>query len=410
MIFCGHYQTLIQQGEKMVNGSHLLVTTKGKNIIGHYDPTNETLSIIRLDHKGSQVYASRTLMPIVNLSLNTKEPVAAGILQKSVPSNTSSITIMLYSYFTKTLVPSPLTIETKTDESVQLSPWSLSYSPEGDLLAVHTRSSNSQYIFVCDVSEHYKVVSCIKTTSIEEMIWCETPRGKFIVSTCNDGRLCVFKVNTESIEFVKDYNISSSAISSIQVDHLGKGFYIGTRDGNTFYMDKSTMIVTRSEIVSVDLPVVSISSTKTTLAISHNNGAAQILRTSPISEKREADTVTIDNLSNCGVKSTPNGTFVYVQNDTLVYEKDDHLFSKTNRKRKLEGESDEKSARQHVSDSTKSRDMNRGGHNKDNSRANRGRENRDNRDSRRYGETARDNGRDRRERERDYWRGKERRK
>lgn len=331
----------------------------------HYNGTKESLTVYRLSPKShsNSVPAQEALsvrvsaidalcthptLPVVvavasktapGTGAPTKDALSA---QSSAPSKQKKISLTLYTHYSRAIVSTPLTIELDTEEPASVYPWGMKYSPCGKYLAVHAKSYRQSSslpayeLFVFDSENNYSLVSSVETESgIEDMAW-SSGSSSYIVAGATDGQLRVFGLNTAddsaaSLSLLRSYNISSSPISSICYSGLSPDaasrtakpnlrpeLLVGTRDGNIFLVDPTTMTCVLADFIDVDLPVLSVSLGPRNIAVvTYLNEFSYAVQ---IEDGKTEKAFEIKDLyptynGGCGVYCTNSGTVVYINKD-----------------------------------------------------------------------------------------------
>lgn len=366
---------------------HQLVLSLDGTSVAHYAPNTELLSVHRFTSKQA-LYSSSSVSPVESLSLrispvstlciHPKLPVILGItLKKSNinaiprgPSSSSSssssnttengssnndsqasksrIPLTLYTYYTRPIVSTPLIIEVESPDDGALSPWCMKYSPCGKYLALHTRSyfTNSSYkpttyqLYIFDVEKNYAFMAYTKLeTGLDDIEW--NAKSTVLLTAGTNGQLYVFNFkninesNGFTLEYLQKLNLSSSSLSTISyyedtenVDD--SAILVGTRDGNTLFIDPTTMITTLSIFTEIDSPVLKVSMGPDKSAIityiSYTNEPAHIIRiTAHNDEYKELAKITdiyppynpqnSYSTTGCGVLLSRIGVVTYVKKD-----------------------------------------------------------------------------------------------
>lgn len=345
---------------------HILAVSTDSTRAVHYNPSKETVSVFKLPQKAS----AQSITPLETLSARVSSltflcihpllPIIAAIPYKasnlgdlkipagpSVTHQSSSnsipqpnkttmnrISIILYNHYTpKVLNSTTLTIElpeTVTSSSSIPTPWCMKYSTCGRYLAVHTRtyrssSSPIHQLFVIDSKKNYKCLESIKVDSgIEDIEW---GLKNNIITASTDGVLRIYSFVTDennySMHFEQSYNLSSSPLSAMAYNIDQSSLLIGTRDGNTFYIDPMTMCCTHSELTNIDSPVLSILlGPLKTIIITYVSEHAHILRINDndneIKEICELKNIFNTYTTGCGVFCTTTGILVYLNKEGEV--------------------------------------------------------------------------------------------
>lgn len=358
--------------------------------IAHYAPPTETLTVHRLPAKQSaqsHVYSIESLSlrisPVSSLCMHPEFPVLLGVplektgssiprgpsslgssapnsLKPLSPSKTSDtaltttktktkIQLTLFSFYSRPMVFTPLIVEVEAPADRTLSPWCIKYSPSGKYLAVHARSfSNSgldtiNQIYIFDTKNNYSLVTSTDVESgIEDLDW--NHKSDTLIAAGSHGQLHLYEFDQMNDELLlkKSMKLSSSALSSIcyyeeinEKDDISAGLLVGTRDGNTLFIDPSTMCCTNSVLFDVESPVLKVSLGPNGIGIvsylSCNNEPAYIIRISQQGDEYE-QIAEIDDIfptynaasdnanatTGCGALVTKFGIMVYVKKDGKV--------------------------------------------------------------------------------------------
>lgn len=296
----------------------------------HYSPQNETLSVYRLPGKHTVVPSSTTpikIGPVRALSIHPRLDIAAAVIEtpsaakmsstiptgpsgttttstssrngadiiQSGSSNFTNVTISLVSFEKSEVKSTSMVLDLENPVNAPAVPYSLRFSSDGHHLAIYTRAYTAQkgtnhQISIFDATDNYKFVSAIKIDYyVEDVQWNHNSEEPYLLCACTDGQLRVIKMSTETMQLslAKTYNISSSPLSSIHYPFHGRRgieprIAIGTRDGNTFLLDPTSMMVTHSQIMDKDLPILGLTVCKHSTYIltyaSHTNEPAYIFR------------------------------------------------------------------------------------------------------------------------------------
>lgn len=263
----------------------------------------------------------------------------------------NKILLTLYSYYTRPLVSTPLTIE--VNASGTLSPWCMKYSPCGKYFALHTRSYEKVdgtditlfQLFLFDVENNYSFITSIKLEAgVEALAWNQ--KSDYILAAGSDGSLYTyyFDCKTNELSIKKTLNLSSSSLSSISysepIDENDKlsqlGIIVGTKDGNTIYIDPATMCCTHTMLSEINLPVLNVSMGGDGINIityfSYTNEPAHVVRI--LAQENKAEEIGIikdiypmlnklgnyspNDVIGCGVLCTKSGVVVSVKKDGKV--------------------------------------------------------------------------------------------
>ena len=296
---------------------------------------------------------------------------AQNLLKPSSPSKTSNtptttvktktkIQLTLYSYYSGPIVSTPLIVEVEAPANRTLSPWCIKYSPSGKYLAVHTRSYSNcgletiNQIFIFDAGNNYSFVTYAGLENgIEDLDW--NYKSDILLAAGSDGHLNIYEFDQLNDELLlkKIMKLSSSPLSSIcyhealnEKNDSSAGLLVGTRDGNTLFVDPCTMCCTNSVLFDIESPVLKVSlgpnGTCIVTYLSYNNEPAYIIRISQQGNEYEkiADIEDIyptynassDNAgatTGCGALITKFGIIVYVKKDGKVcFETLNELLSK----------------------------------------------------------------------------------
>lgn len=318
---------------------HQLNVSDNGTFVAHYAPNTEILTIHKFPPK--QSLSQNTVSPIESLTLRISPvsslcihptlPVLLGIVMKksttSIPrgpassnsikldinnlttkstnvaddtdniksnSSKSKISLTLYSYYNK-LISTPLIIEVEAPDNGTISPHTMKYSKCGKYLALHTRiystslSETSFQIYIFDIEDNYSFVTHLKLDSgLEDIEW--NLKSDIILGAGTDGQLYIYKFCDMKLSLIKSLNLSSSSLTSIAYsepvnsnDLSSKlGLLIGTRDGNSLFIDPITMSCTHSLLNNIDYPIskVSIGPNGISLInyVSYNNAPSQIIQ------------------------------------------------------------------------------------------------------------------------------------
>jgi WD40 repeat protein len=345
---------------------HILAISVDSTRIVHYNPSKELVTVHKLPQKPSthtvtplETLSTRSA-PITSLCIHPTLPIFAAIPYKSLTSNVYKVpkgpsaidqttisntktilknkfSIVLYTHYTsKALNYTTLTIElpSVTDDDASLTPWCMKYSQCGRYLAIHTRTYSSNIatihqLHILDTKTNYDHISSVKIDSgIEDIEW--SPNNN-ILAACTDGQLRIFLFDenkdrdhhTFEINFQRSYNLSSSPLSALTYNINESALLVGTRDGNTFYIDPTTMCCIYSELANIDLPVLSISiGPMKTCIITYISEHAHILR---ITNDKFENLKEVNDLCNtystgCGAFCTQTGFFIYVNLEgTIIF-------------------------------------------------------------------------------------------
>lgn len=343
---------------------HTLAVSRDSTRAVYYNSSKETISVFKLPQKA----LLQTITPSEILSVRVPSltfvcihpflPIVAAIPYKAInpgalkipagpsathqsssnsipaPSKTtvSRFSIILYNHYTpKVLDSTTLTIElpnTITDST--LTPWCMKYSTCGRYLAVHTRTYNSlsstiHQLFVLDSKKNYECLTSINLNlGIEDLEW--GPKNNILTASI-DGQLRIYSFVTDeddfSIKFEHNYNLSSSPLSAMTYNITYSSLLVGTRDGNTFYIDPMTMCCTHAGLTEIDSPVLSISTGPLkTIIITYVNENAHILRINDkdneIKEICEFKDILSTYATGCGMFCTNTGILVYLNKEGEV--------------------------------------------------------------------------------------------
>lgn len=437
--------------------NHLIQISHDSRRVVHYNPDKQTLDLIKIPTK----ITNGTVHPIETLNLRVTNPLAVVCIHPrlaeviaipsksqrgiSVPrgpgekSDTSAqvtkTTLLLdrYTGYNKQLTLHPLILEFKALPenafNVVPLPWLLKYSPCGKYLAIHTRTVSPIHptfnqILIFDVENDFTyMTSATLNYNVEDFEWVCEEGSMRVIAACIDGQLRVYSLLIEEklLKCEQEYNISSSPLSSISYrdsSHV-PGLLIGTRDGNTYIMDPNNMICTYSNLVDLDLPILSVSKgNKDIDIITYVNEYAHLVRIED-GVPKEIKQITDLNPRWRAVYCTNNGTVVMLDKEGSLKFSSMHqtlksaghgekshsnkqsldLFQSSDKDKRVDEETQNSKKRRRDYGIRQDRDGDRNRSLRNDRDRDRNRDNRDNRD--------RNHDRDR-DRDRDYW-GKRRR-
>lgn len=369
---------------------HQLSVSDNGIFVAHYAPNTEILTIHKFSPKQSQL--QNTVSPIESLSLRISPvssicihpnlPILLGIVMKksttliprgpassnSIKLNTSNITIKstnlenntdnikinsskskisltLYSYYKK-LISTPLIIEVEASDTGTISPHTMKYSKCGKYLALHTRtystsslSESNFQIYIFDVENNYSFITYNKLDcGLEDVEW--NLKSDIILGAGTNGQLYIYKFSDLRLNLIKSLNLSSSSLTSIAYSepinsndlNSKLGLLIGTRDGNSLFIDPITMLCTHSLLNDIDYPISKISLGPNGISIinyvSYNNAPSQIIQILNNDNNNEKVIGQVTDLcpsynqnnysTGCGGIITKYGIVIYIKRDGKI--------------------------------------------------------------------------------------------
>lgn len=349
--------------------------------VAHYSTSSDILAVYKLPTKISQTSElssptetlSLRVSPLSSICIHPKLPLILGIpykkpdvtgtIPKGPASSSSSasndkildttvstkrVLLSSYSYYSKHITATPLVLNLPSP--IQCVPSNMKFSSCGKYLAISVSSiekTSFNQLYILDVENGYSLIAQISIDSgVEDLAWNDN--SEFIMIACSDGNLRVFKFINSELTLIKSLNLSSSSLSSISFNNENNGILIGSRDGNSYYVDSKNLICNYSQISSdIDYPIINVSLTASNYAIithtlttiNTSNDIAKIIeipRDNVDVSSNFKEILSIDSIGNIGygVHCTVNNILFYIgQDNKLIFRKiisDDHKTNKGN--------------------------------------------------------------------------------